>query len=58
MTRANRPGLEVILTGSVPRAVNAAADLCEEGPMPKPYEPRSVHDRIQRLLASRPVKKD
>ena len=52
-TRANRPGLEVILTGSVPRAVNAAADLCEEGPMPKPYEPRSVHDRIRRLLASR-----
>lgn len=57
-TRANRPGLEVILTGSVPRAVNAAADLCEEGPMPKPYEPRSVHDRIRRLLASRRVKRD
>ncbi len=57
-TRANRPGFEVILTGSVPRAVNAAADLCEEGPMPKPYEPRSVHDRIRRLLASRRVKRD
>jgi CheY-like chemotaxis protein len=56
-TRTNCPGLEVILTGSVPRAVNAAANLCEEGPMPKPYEPRSVHDRIRRLLASRPVKK-
>ena len=51
-TRANRPGLEVILTGSVPRAVNAAANLCEEGPMPKPYEPQSVHDRIRRLLAA------
>jgi CheY-like chemotaxis protein len=56
-TRANRPNLEVILTGTVPRAVNAATDLCEEGPMPKPYEPRSVHDRIRRLLASRPAKK-
>jgi CheY-like chemotaxis protein len=56
-TRANRPGLEVILTGSVPRAVNAAADLCEEGPMPKPFEPRSVHDRIRPLLASRPPRK-
>jgi CheY-like chemotaxis protein len=56
-TRANRPGLEVILTGSVPRAVNAAANLCEEGPIPKPYEPRAVHDRIRRLLAGRPVKK-
>jgi CheY-like chemotaxis protein len=55
--RANRPGLEVILTGTVPRAVNAAADLCEEGPVPKPYEPQLVHDRIRRLLASRPVEK-
>jgi CheY-like chemotaxis protein len=56
-TRANRPGVEVILTGTVPRAVNAAADLCEEGPMPKPYEPQSVHDRIRRLLATRPANK-
>jgi CheY-like chemotaxis protein len=56
-TRANRPDLEVILTGSVPRAVNAAANLCEEGPVPKPYEPQSVHDRIRRLLAARPAKK-
>jgi CheY-like chemotaxis protein len=56
-TRANRPGLEVILTGTAQRAVNAAADLCDEGPMPKPYEARSVHDRIRRLLASRPARK-
>ena len=56
-SRSNRPGLEVILTGNVPRAVNAAANLCEEGPLPKPYEPQSVHDRIRRLLAARPPKK-
>jgi CheY-like chemotaxis protein len=56
-TRANRPGLEVVLTGSVPRAVNAAATLCEEGPLPKPYEPQSLHDRIRRLLAARPAAK-
>jgi CheY-like chemotaxis protein len=56
-TRSNRPGLEIILTGSVPRAVNAAADLCEQGTVPKPYEPQSVHDRIRRLLAARPPKK-
>jgi CheY-like chemotaxis protein len=55
-TRKNRPGLEIILTGSVPRAVNAAANLCEEGPIPKPYEPQSVHDRIRRLLAARAPK--
>src|SRR5712671_256882 len=29
--RANRPGLDVILTGSVPRAASAATDLCEQG---------------------------
>jgi CheY-like chemotaxis protein len=31
-TRANRPGLDVILAGTAPRAVNAAANLCEDGP--------------------------
>lgn len=43
--------------GSVPRAVVAAADLCEEGALPKPYEPQSVHDRIGRLPAARPADK-
>jgi CheY-like chemotaxis protein len=58
-TRANRPGLEVILTGSVPHTVNAAVTLCEEGTVPKPYDPQHVHDRIRRLLGARPpAKKD
>ena len=56
-TRANRPGMEVILTGSVPRAVDSAADLCEEGPVPKPYQSQVVHDRIRRLLAARSRRK-
>jgi len=57
-TRSNRPDVEVILTGSVPRAVNAAADLCEsDGTVPKPYEPQVVHDRIRRLFATRTGKK-
>ena len=47
------PGLAVILTGTVPRAVNAAKELCDDGPMPKPYEPRAVYDQIRRLLAAR-----
>jgi len=52
--RSNRPGLDVILTSSVPRAVNAAADLCESsGTVPKPYEPPVAHDWIRRLLAAR-----
>jgi len=51
--RANRPGVDVILTGNVTRATEAAADLCEEGPMPKPYEPQTAADRIRHLLALR-----
>jgi CheY-like chemotaxis protein len=51
--RANRPEIEVILAGSIARAVDAAADLCASGGVPKPYEPHSVHDRIRRLLAGR-----
>jgi DNA-binding NtrC family response regulator len=51
--RDHRPGLDVILAGTVPRAVDAAKDLCEQGPVPKPYESQVVYDRIRRLLAAR-----
>lgn len=51
--KANRPGVDVILTGTVSRAAKAASDLCEEGPLPKPYDPQLAVDRIRRLLAAR-----
>jgi CheY-like chemotaxis protein len=52
--RANRAGVGVILAGTISRAADAAAELCEEGPMlSKPYEPQTVVDRIKRLLAER-----
>ncbi len=53
--RSNRPGLEVILAGSVNRSVGAAADLCAESNavLAKPYDPQLVLDRIRRLLASK-----
>jgi DNA-binding NtrC family response regulator len=51
--RAHRPGLDVLLAGTVPRAVKSAKDLCEQGPVPKPYEAQVVHNRIRRLLAAR-----
>jgi DNA-binding NtrC family response regulator len=53
--RENRPGLNVLLAGTVPRAVEGAKDLCDEGPMPKPYDHQMVHNRIRRLLAARGV---
>ncbi|HET9395633.1 MAG TPA: response regulator [Nitrospiraceae bacterium] len=52
--RSNKPGLHVILVGSPASATDAAADLCESGPMlRKPYEPQILLDRIKRLIAGR-----
>ena len=55
--RSNRPGLDVILVGSPPRAADAAAELCVSGPYPKPYEPQALLDHIRRLTAARAARK-
>jgi DNA-binding NtrC family response regulator len=55
--REHRPGLDVILTGTLPRTVETAKKLCEEGPIPKPYEAQAVHNHIRRLLATRKTAK-
>jgi CheY-like chemotaxis protein len=48
--RENRPGVQVILSGSVIKAAHAAGDLCEEGPhLAKPYEPQQVVEWIKKL---------
>ena len=51
--RVNRPTVDVILASSVTRATDAAAELCESGPVPKPYEPQIAADRIKQLMALR-----
>jgi CheY-like chemotaxis protein len=51
--RENRPGIQVLLAGTVPRSVESAKELCEQGPVPKPYDPQVVHNHIRRLLAAR-----
>ena len=51
--REHRPGLDVLLAGTVSRAVDNAKELCEEGPVPKPYDAQIVHNHIKRLLAAR-----
>jgi DNA-binding NtrC family response regulator len=51
--REHRPGLDVLLAGTVPRAVEQAKELCENGSIPKPYEAQAVHDHIRRMLAAR-----
>jgi DNA-binding NtrC family response regulator len=51
--RKHRPGVDVILAGTISRVVDSAKELCEAGSVPKPYEAQAVHDHIRRLLAAR-----
>lgn len=51
--KANRPEIEVVLTGSVQQSADAAGKLCDDGPLPKPYHPQTVVNRIRRLRAGR-----
>jgi len=52
--KAHRPGTDILLAGTMQRAANAAAELCEEGQMlSKPYQPETVVERIKQLLAER-----
>ena len=51
--REHRPGLDVVLAGTIPRTVESAKELCEAGSVPKPYEAQAVHNHIRRLLAAR-----
>ena len=54
LARLARPGVEVVLVGSPKRAVDAAAKLCDQGPMlTKPYDHQLVLAHIKRLLAAR-----
>ncbi|HEY7302088.1 MAG TPA: response regulator [Xanthobacteraceae bacterium] len=55
--RQNRPELEVILAGTLPRAVDAAVKLCESGPIPGRYERQSLLGLIKRLMATRAARR-
>jgi CheY-like chemotaxis protein len=50
--RKNRPDVQIVLTGTINRAATEAADLCDESPLPKPYDHQTVVDRIKRLLGA------
>ncbi|MEP9380444.1 response regulator [Aquabacter sp. CN5-332] len=48
------PSVDVILAGTPARAVDEAADLCEEGPtLARPYDPQLALNEIRRLMAAR-----
>jgi CheY-like chemotaxis protein len=50
--RANKPGVQVVLTSGIERSAEIAATLCEAGPLlKKPYPPQEVVDRVKQLIA-------
>jgi DNA-binding response OmpR family regulator len=51
--RQNYPGVDVILTSGITKAVEKAGDLCDEGPLEKPYHPQEVLRRINILRERR-----
>jgi DNA-binding response OmpR family regulator len=52
--REHHPRVQVELAGSLERATEKAADICEDGPAEAlPYEHKFVLERIKQLLAAR-----
>lgn len=55
--RKNHPGIEVILAGTLSRAVDAAIRLCQSGPFPGAYERQSLLGLIKQLMATRAARR-
>jgi DNA-binding NtrC family response regulator len=52
--RAHRPDVEIIITGTIDQAAEAAQDLCEDGPaLSKPADHAQLLETIRRSLAAR-----
>lgn len=51
--RAQYPQLVILHTSSASKLADKAAELCDEGPLEKPYHPQELLRRIQRLRAQR-----
>jgi DNA-binding response OmpR family regulator len=53
--RADHPEIIVIRTSSTAKLADKAADLCDEGPLAKPYNPRELLLRIESLRRRQPT---
>jgi CheY-like chemotaxis protein len=51
--RETHPTVEVLLTADPANAADKAGELCDEGPLEKPYHPRDVIRRLNRLRERR-----
>ena len=47
--RAEHPDIAIMRTSSAAKLADKAADLCDEGPLVKPYHPQELLRRIQAL---------
>lgn len=47
-----RPQIRVVLTRSAERTAATVQDLCEDGPLGRPYHPQQLLERIKRLRGS------
>lgn len=56
--RERLPGVRVILTSGFVHASEVASGLCDEGPIPKPYDHRRLADRIRHHLAAAGIAPD
>ena len=54
--RENFPDTEIVLTFGVVRAAEKAGEICDDGPLERPYHPREIVRRIQLLRQSRAQK--
>jgi CheY-like chemotaxis protein len=53
--RQHRPGLRIILTSGIATASETTKALCDEGPIPKPYDHSHLAERIRHHLGSAAV---
>jgi DNA-binding response OmpR family regulator len=53
LLRQKHPEIDVILTSSPDSAAQKSKQLCEDGPIGKPYHPEDVAARIKQLMARR-----
>jgi CheY-like chemotaxis protein len=51
--RAHRPSTEVVLATGITATADKAGELCEEGPLEKPYHPQQVVRRLKILFEKR-----
>jgi DNA-binding response OmpR family regulator len=51
--RQTHPDIDVILTSGITGAAHESHELCKEGPIKQPYQPKDVEARIRVLLERR-----